>query len=111
MSFNSTRTVSGSCLPDGRQPCTVTQGRVEVKMGIDAPIQSWLITVIEDRPIKDRYEAAMLHIRKVSRDQGNDKTIKTHDVDILVALMDSPVCSLSTVSGMSLLTIIDPHPS
>jgi hypothetical protein len=74
---------------------------IKAKCSIDAPDQSWLIRAVEEKPAQGIYEAAFAHMRKIARDQGIHKAIAEHDVDVLLAPMDSPVCSLSTASGKS----------
>ncbi|AEO66790.1 uncharacterized protein THITE_151705 [Thermothielavioides terrestris NRRL 8126] len=65
----------------------------------DAPDQSWLVRAVENRPSEAQYRDAFQHMLQVGRDQGLRKVLDEHNLDVVIAPMDSPVCSLSTASG------------
>ncbi|KAK4144609.1 uncharacterized protein C8A04DRAFT_11444 [Dichotomopilus funicola] len=71
----------------------------------DAPDQSWLVKAVEDRPSDEQYRDAFEHMSTIGRDQGLRKTLDEHNLDLVIAPMDSPVCSLSFASGYPLANI------
>ena len=78
---------------------TEFKDRLQANFIVDAPDQSWLIKAVDEKPTEKTYEAAFAHMRKIGRNQEIEQVIKEHDLDVILAPMDSPVCSLSTASG------------
>ncbi|KAK4151888.1 amidase signature domain-containing protein [Chaetomidium leptoderma] len=70
-----------------------------------APDQSYLIKAVENRPSEDQYRNAFEHMRKIGRDEGLDKAFDEHNLDIVIAPMDSPICSLSMASGYPIANV------
>ncbi|KAK6953331.1 hypothetical protein Daesc_005634 [Daldinia eschscholtzii] len=72
----------------------------------DAPNQSWLIDAVENRPTEEAYRKAIEHMTRVAKEEGLKKTMKDYGLDVVVAPMDSPICSLSCASGRDVIRII-----
>ena len=89
-----------ACLPKSKSTSACPKGfRVWLTHHVEAPDQSYLIKAIENRPSEGQYRHAFEHTRKIGRDEGLDKAFGEHDLDVVLAPMDSPVCSLSMASG------------
>ncbi|KAK4237003.1 hypothetical protein C8A03DRAFT_45091 [Achaetomium macrosporum] len=63
------------------------------------PDQSWLVKAVENGPSEERYRDTFPHVLKVRRDRGLRKVLGEFHLDVVIAPMDSPVCSLSTAFG------------
>ncbi|OTB13859.1 hypothetical protein K445DRAFT_368357 [Daldinia sp. EC12] len=67
--------------------------------------QSWLIDAVENRPTEEAYRKATEHMTRVAKEEGLKKTMKDYGLDVVVAPMDSPICSLSCASGYPIATV------
>jgi amidase len=71
----------------------------------NAPDQSWLVKAVKEPPSQEEFDRAMSHVRKIAKEEGFDRVMDENHVDIIIAPMDSPICSLSAASGYPLANV------
>ena len=105
MSYNTTRIMQTRVCPKVSRREDAIQTRA--KSSADAPDQSWLIEAVDKKPSEERYKSALAHMAEI-RDKM-DVAMTEHELDSVVAPMDSPISSLSTASGRSYIIVIIPR--
>ncbi|KAH6615688.1 amidase signature domain-containing protein [Chaetomium sp. MPI-SDFR-AT-0129] len=71
----------------------------------DFPDQNRLIDTLENVIDRQTYEAAINLCRTVGRDQGVDKALNEHDLDLVALPMDSPAPRIAAAAGYPIATV------
>lgn len=71
---------------------------LKVSLHLDAPDQSWLAKTVNETPSPQKYREAFDHLLRVGRD-GLGKVFHDNGLDLVIAPMDSPACSMGTASS------------
>ncbi|KAK6000669.1 hypothetical protein QM012_003394 [Aureobasidium pullulans] len=72
----------------------------ELPQEAGAPDQDRLINALKDVASKEEYDKAVAHMRKISREDGIDKTMEEHDLDVVVMPTESGICSIAAAAGL-----------
>ncbi|KAH0266522.1 hypothetical protein KCU91_g10694, partial [Aureobasidium melanogenum] len=77
----------------------------EQELPEEAPDQDRLIKALKDVPSQEKYENAIAHMRKISREDGIDETMRKHGLDVVVMPTESAICSIASAAGYPIATM------